>query len=196
MFVAIRIYRDTTDPAEIDRRIVGALVPVMRRMPGFRSYTTADLGGGSVMSVSLFDSRAEAETATAEARGLVQTLLTDLVPKAPEVRLGEVMSSTRGEGAPGSIAIRTYRDCADAQALDRRIAAQLMPALRAMAGFRGYTTVDLGGGTVASISTFDTAAHADAANVQVRPLVAAHLADLIKTAPDVLVGRVLSETRA
>lgn len=194
MFIAIRVYRGTSNPEEINRRIVACLVPVLRRMPGFRNYTTVDLSGGTICSVSLFDSRAEADAATAEARGIVQATLTDLVPNPPEVRMGVVMSSVRGEGGPSHIAIRTYDGCKDAQELDRRIGAHLMPTLRAMPGFRGYTTSDLGGGRVASISLFDSAVNADNANAQVRPLVAAHLADMLPTPPEVLVGRVLSET--
>lgn len=193
MFIAIRIYRGTTRPDEIDRLIVGSLVPVMRRMPGFRNYTTADLGGGTVCSLSLFDSRAEADAATAEARGIVNTTLTELVPNPPEVRVGVVMSTERAGAAPSHIAIRTYDGCHDPQELDRRIGVRLMPTLRAMPGFRGYTTTDLGGGRVASISLFDSAANADHANAQARPLVAANLADMLSTPPEVLVGRVLSE---
>ncbi len=196
MFIAIRVYRGTTNPEEVNRRIVASLVPVMRRMPGFRNYTTVDLGGGTICSVSLFDSRAEADAATAEARGIVQATLTVLVPNPPEVRMGVVMSTVRGAGEPSHIAIRTYDGCKDAQELDRRIGAHLMPALRAMPGFRGYTTSDLGGGRVASISLFDSAVNADNANAQARPLVAAHLADILSSPPEVLVGRVMSETLA
>lgn len=196
MFVVIRIYRGTSNAAEVDRRIVASLVPVMRQMPGFRSYTAVDFGGGAICSVSLFDGRAEAEAATTEARGIVQATLTDLVPNPPEMRMGVVMSSTRTGGAASHIAIRTYDGCPDAQELDRRIATHLMPALRAMAGFRSYATADLGAGRVASISLFDSQANAESATAQVRGLVAEHLKDMVPNPPEVLVGRVMSENPA
>lgn len=95
MFIAIRKYSGCTDPAEINRRIVASLVPVLRAMPGFRSYTTIDIGGGVIASISEFDSRAEAEQATDKARDLVRQTLADLVPNPPEITIGETMSQVR-----------------------------------------------------------------------------------------------------
>ena len=71
-----------------------------------------------------------------------------------------VMSTTRGEGPPPRIAIRAYDGCKDAQELDRRVGAHLLATLRAMPGFRGYSTADLGEGRVACISLLDSAANA------------------------------------
>ena len=70
------------------------------------------------------------------------------------------MSTTRGEGPPPRIAIRAYDGCKDAQELDRRVGAHLLATLRAMPGFRGYSTADLGEGRVACISLLDSAANA------------------------------------
>jgi len=76
--------------------------------------------------------------------------------------------------------------------LDRRIQASIVPKLKAMAGFRSYTTVDLGGGAVCSVSVFDTKAHAEAGNQTAPGLVAEHLRDLLPSAPSVTFGQVLS----
>lgn len=147
-------------------------------------------------SVSLFDSRAEADAATTDLRSIVQASLTELVPNPPDVRMGTVMSTTRGEGASPHIAIRTYDGCKDAQELDRRVGAHLLPTLHAMPGFRSYSTADLGEGRVASISLFDSAANAASAHALAGPPVAAHLAGMVPTPPEELVGRVMSEIRA
>jgi hypothetical protein len=88
--------------------------------------------------------------------------------------------------------IRTYQGCSDPGALDRRVQAAIVPKLKAMAGFRSYTTVDLGGGAVASVSAFDTKAHAEAANQTAPGLVAEHLRDLLPSTPSVAFGPVLS----
>ena len=95
MFIAIRKYSGCKDPAEINRRIVASLVPILRKMPGFRSYTTMDIGGGVVASISEFDSRADAEYANNQARELVRQTLTDLVPNPPEITVGETLSQVR-----------------------------------------------------------------------------------------------------
>ena len=95
MFIAIRKYSGCKDPAEINRRIVASLVPFLREMPGFRSYTTMDIGGGVIASISEFNTRAEAEQATEKARDLVRQTLSELVPNPPEVTIGETMSQIR-----------------------------------------------------------------------------------------------------
>jgi hypothetical protein len=69
------------------------------------------------------------------------------------------------------VAIRKYDGCTDAAALSLRVQEKLVPAIRILKGFRSYTVLDLGGGSVASISAFDTRQDAEAANQSVRGLV-------------------------
>ena len=95
MFIAIRKYSGCQDAQEVNRRVLRDLLPAMKGMRGFRSYTVVDMGGGIVASISTFDSCGDAESATIAVRGLVRKTLSDLVPNPPEVTIGQVLSDTR-----------------------------------------------------------------------------------------------------
>jgi hypothetical protein len=95
MFVSIRKYDGCKDVATLNRRVQEVLVSRIKGMKGFRSYAVVDLGGGAVASISAFDTRADAEAANASVRGLVQQSFLDLVPNAPTVMVGEVLSETK-----------------------------------------------------------------------------------------------------
>jgi hypothetical protein len=93
------------------------------------------------------------------------------------------------------VSIRKYDGCHDVAALNRRVQEVLTPAIKGMKGFRSYAVVDLGDGSVASISMFETRQDAEAANQSVRPLVQQNLLDLVPNPPVVMVGEVLSEAK-
>jgi hypothetical protein len=94
------------------------------------------------------------------------------------------------------VSMRTYKGCPDVAALSRRVKKQLVTNIQNMKGFHSYTVVDLGEGTALSISVFATRANAEAANKKVRELVKEGFLDLAPNPPAVVVGKVLSETRA
>ena len=95
MFISLRKYDECHDAAEVNRRVVDRLIPKLRRFDGFQSYTVVDLGNHSVMSISVFDTKAQAETANMQVRALVSEALHDLLPYPPEIRIGEVLSESR-----------------------------------------------------------------------------------------------------
>ena len=94
------------------------------------------------------------------------------------------------------VSVRTYNDCPDVPALTRRVKKVLVSKIQEMKGFHSYTIVDLGEGTAMSISVFATRANAEAANKKVRALVTEGFLDLAPNPPTVVVGKLLSETRA
>lgn len=95
MFISFRTYEGCRDARELDRRVMEALIPKLRRFDGFHSYSIVDLGNKRVMSISVFDTRAQAEEATMQVRSLVREHLSDLLPNPPEVMIGEVLSESR-----------------------------------------------------------------------------------------------------
>lgn len=95
MFVAIRKYAGCRDVREVNKRVVENLIPTLRGFPGFQSYSIVDLGGGAAASISVFDTREHAESATDRVRGIVQQHLADLIPNPPEVTIGELLSEHR-----------------------------------------------------------------------------------------------------
>ena len=66
-----RLYRSVILPAEIDRRVVTGIVPALRTLPGFISFTTVDFGGGRFGSFTLYARREEAERVSAAAPSVV-----------------------------------------------------------------------------------------------------------------------------
>ncbi len=95
MYIALRKYDECRDAGEVNKRVVETLIPKLRQFDGFQSYTVVDLGNESVMSISVFDTKAQAENANVQVRTLVRETLNDLLPYPPEVRIGRVLSETR-----------------------------------------------------------------------------------------------------
>jgi hypothetical protein len=95
MFVSIRRYAGCKDVHEANRRVADNLIPMLRGFPGFQSYSVVDLGRGTVASISVFDTRDDAESATTRVRTIVQEHLADLLPNPPEVMIGELLSKHR-----------------------------------------------------------------------------------------------------
>lgn len=191
-----RLYRSVILPAEIDRRVVTGIVPALRTLPGFISFTTVDFGGGRFGSFTLYARREEAERVSAAAPSVVRNSLGDLIPGPAELRGGEVLRRMRTAGKASVLVMRRYDGCPDPAELDRRIATQMLPRFAALPGFHGYCLVDDGGGRVSSLNLFGTPEDADMLGVLAGPLVQRHLSDLLPLAPETLVGQVLSETLA
>jgi hypothetical protein len=93
------------------------------------------------------------------------------------------------------VSIRKYVGCKDVHEVNRRVVENLIPTLRGFPGFQSYSIIDLGGGSAASISVFDTQDHAESATERVRSVVREHLVDLLPNPPEVTIGELLSEHR-
>jgi hypothetical protein len=92
MYAIIRSYTATGSVEEIVRGVEALVLPMLKERPGFRAYHAGRSEEG-VFSVSLFDSRAEAEAAHEAVRGIVAANLAELLPQPPVVTRGEVLVS-------------------------------------------------------------------------------------------------------
>lgn len=92
MFVTIRKYHGCTDVAELNRVVKKSLIPELQKLKGFKSYMAVDCGNHSVMSVGVFETRQDAEHANTKAKHLVKEEMSKLLPNAPEVTMGEVLT--------------------------------------------------------------------------------------------------------
>jgi len=90
MYAMIRSYAATGSVEEIVRRVEASVLPMLRAHPGFRGYWAGRSENG-VFSISFFDSRAEAEDAHNQVRGIVAANLAELLPQPPVVTAGEVL---------------------------------------------------------------------------------------------------------
>ena len=64
---------------ELMERAREGMAPILRQSPGFVFYSTTDVGGGRFVSVSTWESREQAEAATAKAAQWVSENLADSV---------------------------------------------------------------------------------------------------------------------
>jgi hypothetical protein len=91
MFASIRTYNGVGDVAAIRRGARKDLYPLLRKQAGFVSYSLIDAGGGSLTSISVFNTRKQAEAANTAVRELVQQAFKELLPTPPAVVVGEVV---------------------------------------------------------------------------------------------------------
>ena len=91
MFVVIRRYAAGARASEVARRVGEGLVPVLRRLPGFRASSCFVGEDGRPVSVSIVDSRAAAAAANERAREWVAANMADLLTDPPEVAMGEML---------------------------------------------------------------------------------------------------------
>jgi heme-degrading monooxygenase HmoA len=92
MYVAIRRYEgiDQASAEELFRRVNDGFAPLVSGLPGFVSYYALDAGDGVLASISVFESREQAEESTSAAADWVRQNLADLVQNPPQVTAGEV----------------------------------------------------------------------------------------------------------
>jgi len=93
MFASIRKYT-TTSPDEVTRKVIEEFVPLISKFPGFLSYSCINAGNGDYASVSVFETREQAEQSNAEAAKWVAASLANLIRGAAQVMAGEVTVRT------------------------------------------------------------------------------------------------------
>jgi hypothetical protein len=84
---------------EIAKQAQNEFVPIVSGLPGFASYGLIDTGGGTVVTLSGFTGRAEADASTAKASGWIKEHLASSLPNAPQVTRSEIRASATREAA-------------------------------------------------------------------------------------------------
>jgi hypothetical protein len=92
MYATMRRYKTTASFDEINKKVGEGLVPIIKKIKGFRAYRTVNLGAGDVASFSLFDNKHAADEATQKVREWIasEPQVQKWFPSAPEVVSGEV----------------------------------------------------------------------------------------------------------
>jgi hypothetical protein len=97
MYASIRKYRGMRSVDEIMKRVDKGFVPLVKKLGGFQGYYIMDCGDGTVVSISVFDSREHALASNEKAAAWVKSNLADLAGDAkPEITAGEVRVSVSG----------------------------------------------------------------------------------------------------
>ena len=92
MFIAVRKYRVRRGSgAEWTKRVQDSFVPLMRELEGFRGYYLLDGGPDVIITISLFESAAEALVSNEKAADWVRNNVLEFARGMPEVMVGDVL---------------------------------------------------------------------------------------------------------
>jgi len=92
MYATVRRYEGVTDPSEAGRRVNEGFVPLISQIPRFVAYYWVDVGGGVMISTSVFEDKASAEESNRRAAEWVRQNLAPLFPNPPQITAGEVVA--------------------------------------------------------------------------------------------------------
>ena len=92
MFAVIRRYNaHENSAARIEQRVRDGFVPLISRLPGFVSYDVVRSTDGTLISVSVFESRQSADDSNRLSSDWVHENLASLIRTAPVILSGDVM---------------------------------------------------------------------------------------------------------
>lgn len=92
MYATVRRYAGITDPAEVGRRVHEGFVPLLTDISGFVAYYWFDAGGGTMVSMSVFEDQAGAEASNEKAAAWIPENAPEFFSSPPEVTSGEVVA--------------------------------------------------------------------------------------------------------
>lgn len=84
-------YSFSGDANDLSRRAEEGILPILKSQPGFKAYSVA-IGDGEVLSLSVWDTRADAEAGSAVVASWVAENMTEI--ELISVRYAEIMFST------------------------------------------------------------------------------------------------------
>jgi heme-degrading monooxygenase HmoA len=92
MYARMAIYTFQGDAADLSGRAEQGILPILRAQPGFQAYSVAT-GDGEVLSLSVWDTRADAEAGNEAVAGWVASNMADELGLV-SVRYAELQFST------------------------------------------------------------------------------------------------------
>src|SRR6516164_11857843 len=95
MYGAVRRYEGITNDAEAGRLVSESCIPLLEHLPGFIAYYWIDAGDGTMASLSVFESKEEADKSVESAHNWVRDFAADKFPNPPRVTEGHVVARAR-----------------------------------------------------------------------------------------------------
>lgn len=80
------------DSEEIDKIVRDSFIPIIKNCKGFVSYYWLDGGNGEAASISIFETKAEADNSTSVAAEFVKSQLKDFFVQKPEIIEGLIVA--------------------------------------------------------------------------------------------------------
>ncbi len=95
MYASVRQYTITSGHEKVDeaaQEVQAGLGPLISKAPGFVAYYVLDAGNNVVAAISIFESKAAADTADGMVADWIKQHLTQFVSSPPKVIEGEVIT--------------------------------------------------------------------------------------------------------
>jgi hypothetical protein len=92
MYITMRRYSGTKWSDEGAKKVQADLLPIIRKVKGFKDYYCVDGGNGVLTTVSVFDDKEGAEESGRTSATWVKENLKSMVPNLPEVTSGTVVA--------------------------------------------------------------------------------------------------------
>ncbi|MDB5074429.1 MAG: hypothetical protein JWO42_608 [Chloroflexi bacterium] len=198
MHGVIRQYRvDSSQVAEIVRRVGEGFVPLISDAPGFISYAILDAGTAGLLTISFFEDEAMADESVMMAATWIKGNLVAQLPDPPQVTRGRVtLRDARENRQFGAGVIRRYTrvDSRRVDDITQLVSEGLLPMIASTPGFAVYSLLDAGSGVLVSLSAFADRAAADTSNRDSVEWVKKNLADLLPNPPEVITGDIKLRT--
>jgi hypothetical protein len=90
MYASIRKYK-VHSSQEFSRLVNEGFMPIISQSPGFIAYYGVDSGSGIWSSVSIFETKAEADESNRMAADFVKQNLAALIDSGPEITVGDLV---------------------------------------------------------------------------------------------------------
>ena len=90
MFASIRTYH-VNSSKDFTRIVNDGFVPIISSAPGFVAYHAIDPGDGTWTSMSIFDTKEEADNSNRMAAQFVHDNLSQFIAASPEITAGELV---------------------------------------------------------------------------------------------------------
>jgi len=187
---------DAKNVDEVVRRIAQGGVPIIKAIAGFVSYPIMDAGHGHLVTYSVYDSKAGTEESTRKAAAWVKENIASLLPNPPRVLEGEVRLREIKEMPKYGVIRRYQTDPKNVDQIVTRAKSGFLPLVTHLPGFATYSILDAGGGTLVTLSGFNTSSGGAESTKAAATFVKEHLASLVPKAPEVTSGEVKLAERA
>lgn len=97
MYLSIRKFSNVTSPEIVINKVQAELTPIMRDLPGFVAYYGTKFDDGDLGSVSIFENKANADSAAERALEWIKNNLADHLTSDPMVLHGDVLFGSAGK---------------------------------------------------------------------------------------------------
>jgi len=92
MYATVRRYEGVQDPVAAAKKVDDVFVPLISALPGFVEYYWIDLGGGAMMSITIFKTLSDAIDANEKARAWVKDHMSAVLAAPIRIEAGTIVS--------------------------------------------------------------------------------------------------------